>query len=103
MWVWPKDVDAVRSGLYGYYGADFDAGIDRLMTMITRYDEDPFSKPKRRAVANGDIASCAIVLVALSNHPEFSAGVIAMTQALLPGREIAYKRGWLIAGVGRDE
>ena len=24
MWVWPKDVDAVRSGLYGYYGTDFD-------------------------------------------------------------------------------
>ena len=99
MWVWPKDVDAVRSGLRGYYGTDFDRGIDRLMTMLDRRIPDAFGdRPKRVAVTGGDIASCAIVLVALPESPEFRAGVIAMTQALLPGREIAYKRDLLGGG-----
>ena len=99
MWVWPQKVDAVRSGLYGYYGTDFDRGIDRLTWMLDRRIPDAFGgRPKRAAVTGGDIAACAIVLVALPENPEFRAGVIAMTQALLPGREIAYKRELLGGG-----
>ena len=84
-WIWPQTVDAVNRGLRGYYGADFDAGIDRLTTMLDRRTPNAFGdRPQRETVANGDVVACAKTLIVLSDSVAFSVGVIAMVSALLP-------------------
>ncbi len=85
-WVWPRDIKAVRGGIYGQHGADFDDAIDRLTNMLHRRDWDAIERrwSKPRAVAYTDVAQCAKTLLALSPNPAFSAGVTAMTAALLP-------------------
>ena len=84
-WVWPQTVDAVSRGLRGYYGTDFDAGIDRLTTMLDRRTPNIFGeRPKREAVANGDVVACAKTLIVLSDNVAFGVGIIAMVAALLP-------------------
>ncbi len=84
-WIWPQTVDAVNRGLRGYYGADFDAGIDRLTTMLDRRTPNAFGdRPQRETVANGDVVACAKTLIVLSDSVAFSVGVIAMVAALLP-------------------
>ena len=82
-WVEPEDIRAVTKGLCGEYGAEFDRGLSQLSIMLNRPSAVDGNS---RAVDHDKVLACARLLVALSESPEFNAGVISLAAGVLPMR-----------------